>query len=258
MLLADRTAIITGGGGGIGRGIALKFAEEGASIVIADIRETEGRKTVEEVVKKGVQGMFIPCDVTDSTQVQVMVDHAVGKFGKIDFLVNNAGIGPLPTPTEELPEEEWDKIQAVNLKSVFLCSKAVIPYMKEKRYGRIINIASLAAISPFGPAVHYSSSKAGEVLFTINLAVELAPFNILVNAILPGSVDTEMQNNRIPSGANREEFLAEKGKNVPMQRIGTPEDVAGVALFLASDLASYVTASQIIVSGGLPYNFGSG
>ena len=258
MLLADRVAVITGGGGGIGRGIALKFAGEGASIVVADIRETEGKKTVEEVVKKGAQGLFIQCDVTGSTQVQSMIGQAINRFGKIDILVNNAGIGPLPKPTEELPEEEWDKIQTVNLKSVFLCSKAVIPHMKEKRFGRIINIASLAAISPFGPAVHYSSSKAGEVLFTINLAVELAPFNILVNAILPGSIDTEMQNNRIPPGVNRKEFLAERGKNVPLQRIGTPEDVAGVALFLASELASYVTASQIIVSGGLPYNFTSG
>lgn len=258
MLLADRTAIITGGGGGIGRGIALKFAGEGASIVVADIREAEGKKTVEEVIHKGVQGLFVPCDVTKSTQVQAMVEQAVNTFGKIDILVNNAGVGPLPKPTEELPEEEWDRIQAINLKSVFLCSKAIIPHMKERRFGRIINIASLAALSPFGPAVHYSSSKAGEVLFTINLAVELAPFNILVNAILPGSVDTEMQNNRIPPDVNREEFLAEKGKNVPLQRIGTPEDVAGVALFLASELASYVTASQIIVSGGLPYNFSGG
>jgi 3-oxoacyl-[acyl-carrier protein] reductase len=255
MLLTNRTAIITGGSGGIGRGIALKFAGEGASIVVADIREAEGKKTVEEVVKNGVQGLFVPCDVTSSTQVQAMVKQAISRFGKVDILVNNAGIGPLPKPTEELPEEEWDRIHAVNLKSVFLCSKAVIPHMKEKRYGRIINIASLAAISPPDQYVHYSSSKAGVVLFTINLATELAPFNILVNAILPGAVDTEMQNNRMPPGVNRAEYMAEKGKNVPLKRIGTPEDIAGVALFLASELASYVTASQIIVSGGLPYNF---
>lgn len=253
MLLTGNVAIITGGAGGIGKGIALKFAEEGASVVIADIREEVGNKTVKEVIKKGVDGLFVQCDVTDSSQIQALSDQTIKKFGKVDILVNNAGIGPFPRPTEELPEEEWDRVMSINLKSAFLCSKAVIPHMKQQRHGRIINIASLAAISPFGPVVHYSASKAGLVMFTINLAQELAPFNICVNAILPGTTDTEMQDNRIPPDVSREDFLAMKGKTIPMGRIATPEDVAKVALFFASELSSYVTASQVIVAGGLPY-----
>lgn len=255
MLLSGNIAIITGGGAGIGRGIALKFAGEGASVVIADIREKEGNETVEEVMKKGVDGLFVQCDVTDSRQVRAVVDRTISKFGKVDILVNNAGKGPLSRPTEELPEEEWDQIININLKSVFLFSKAVIPHMKKKRYGRIINIASLAAISPFGPVVHYSSSKAGVVMLTINLAQELAPFNICVNAILPGTTDTDMQNNRIPPGTSREEFLAMRGKTIPIGRVATPEDVAKVALFFASELSDYVTASQVLVAGGLPFNY---
>jgi NAD(P)-dependent dehydrogenase (short-subunit alcohol dehydrogenase family) len=253
MLLAGNVALITGGAGGIGKGIALKFAEEGASVAIADIREEVGNETLKEITDKGVDGLFVQCDVTDNRQVQAMVKRTINTFGKVDILVNNAGIGPQPKPTEELSEEEWDSVQSTNLKSVFLCSKAVIPYMKEKCYGRIINIASLAAISPFGPVVHYSSSKAGVVMFTINLAQELAPFNICVNAILPATVDTDMQNNRIPPDMSREEFLAIRGKAIPMGRVATPEDVAKVALFFASDLSSYVTASQVLVAGGLPY-----
>jgi NAD(P)-dependent dehydrogenase (short-subunit alcohol dehydrogenase family) len=253
MLLTGNVALITGGAGGIGKGIALKFAEEGASVAIADIREEVGNETVKEVIKKGVDGLFVQCDVTNNRQVQAMVKRTISTFGKVDILVNNAGIGPEPKPTEELSEEEWDRVQSTNLKSVFLFSKAIIPYMKEKRYGRIINIASLAAISPFGPVVHYSSSKAGVVMLTINLAQELAPFNICVNAILPATVDTDMQNNRIPPDMSREEFLAIRGKAIPMGRVATPEDVAKVALFFASDLSSYVTASQVLVAGGLPY-----
>jgi NAD(P)-dependent dehydrogenase (short-subunit alcohol dehydrogenase family) len=182
-----------------------------------------------------------------------MVNQVIKKFGKVDILVNNAGIGPPPKSITEVSEEEWDRVLAINLRGTFLCSKTVVPQMKEKRYGKIINISSQGAIAPVAPMIHYSASKAGVLGLTLDLALELAPFNICVNAILPGAIPTDMWNVLIPSGVDREEFLAEMGKTVaPMQRMGSPEDVAGAALFLASDLSGYVTGDRIIVGGGLP------
>jgi 3-oxoacyl-[acyl-carrier protein] reductase len=256
MLLADRVAIVTGGARGIGKGIAFTFAGEGASIVIADIRENEGKKTAEEIMKKGVKSLFVPCDVTNSRQVQNMVDLTINEFGKIDILVNNAGIGPAPISVTELPEEEWDSTFAVNLKSMFLCCKAVAPHMKEKQYGRIINISSVATVSPYASIPHYSASKGGIISFTIDTALELAPYNICVNTILPGMIRTELTESLVPPGTDKDAFFAEYGKNsIPLGRAGTPEDIGGVALFLSSRLSSYVTANSIFVSGGLPYNY---
>ena len=255
MLLQNRVAIITGGSRGIGRGIALKFAEEGCSPVIADILEEEARETLNEISKKGKEGLFVKCDVSDSRQVQDMVDQAISKFDKVDILVNNAGIGSGPVikhVTERL-EEEWDRMLSINLKGVFLCCKSVVPHMKEKGYGKIVNISSLSAIYPPGPAVHYASAKAGVLGLTLDLALELAPFNICVNAILPGAIATDMLAAHIPPGVSREDFFTKAGKMIaPMQRMGTPEDVAGAALFFASDLSAYVTGDRIIVGGGLP------
>ena len=154
MLLSDRVSIITGGAKGIGKGIALKFAEEGSAIVIADVLETEATKTLKEISKKGMDCLFIKCDHTDSNQVNKMVEEAVNKFGEIDILVNNAGGFGAPTPVYDLTEEAWDKSIALNLKGVFLCCKAIAPHMIEKRYGKIINMSSVAAISagpPFSP-----------------------------------------------------------------------------------------------------------
>lgn len=256
MLLSDRVAIVTGGARGIGKGIARTFAGEGASVVIADILETEGKQTIEEIIREGADGMFVPCDVTDSRQVQNMVDLTIGKYGKVDILVNNAGIGPHPKSVTEVPEEEWDRVFAINIKSIFLCCKSVASHMKEKRYGRIINIASLASISPYASIPHYSASKGGIVSFTIDTALELAPYNICVNAILPGMIRTDLTETLTPPDVDKDAFFAGYGKNIPIGRVGTPEDIGDVALFLASKLSSYVTANKILVSGGLPYSYG--
>lgn len=253
MLLSDRVAIITGGARGIGKGIALKFAEEGCRTVIADVLETEARETVEQVSERGVKGGFLRCDVSDSAEVQDAVGQVLMEFGKIDILVNNAGIGGFPQSITEISEEEWDRLLAVNLKGVFLCCKAVVPHMKERRYGKIINISSLGAIAPPAPNIHYSSAKAGILGLTSDLALELAPFNICVNSILPGAIRSEIWDPLIPPGINRDDFFEEVGKTVaPMQRVGTPEDIAGVALFLASKLSDYVTGDRILVGGGAP------
>jgi NAD(P)-dependent dehydrogenase (short-subunit alcohol dehydrogenase family) len=253
MLLKDRVAIVTGGAAGIGKGIALKFAKEGCSVIISDISELKGKKTAEEVSKTGRAGFFVPCDVTDNHQVQDMVSKAISKFGKVDILVNNAGgvSGP-GVPTEDVTEEQWDKITDLNLKSQFLCCKAIIPYMKREKYGKIINLSSMGAVHPPASIPHYHSAKGGVISLTSNLAFELARFNINVNAILPGPIRTEFFDEIVKDMPDQEAFFAGLSSKVPFQRMGTPEDIAGVALFLASDLSSYVTGESIRVGGGLP------
>lgn len=253
MLLNDRVAIVTGGAVGIGRGIALKFAEEGCSVVVVDISVAEGTKTAREVTKRGREGLFVKCDVTDNRQVQDMVSQAIGKFGRVDILVNNAGGvfrgGGL---IEEITEEQWDKLLSLNLKSQFLCCKAVIPYMKERKYGKIINVSSLGAVHPPAPLAHYHAAKGGVLGLTTNLAFELAPYNICVNAILPGPIMTEFYTEILKSIPDKDAFFASLGNRVPLKRMGTPEDIAGVALFLASELSAYVTGESIRVTGGIP------
>lgn len=254
-MLSNRVAIITGGARGIGKGIALKFADEGCSIVIADVLVNEAGKTVEQISQKGREAIFVQCDVSKSRQVQDLVDQTINRFGKVDILVNNAGIAGAVKSIVDVSEEEWDRLLAINLKGVFLCCKAVVPYMKKKGYGKIINISSSAAVAPPAPVIHYSASKTGVLGLTRDLALELAPLNICVNAILPGVIPTDIYDDLqvFPPGVKKEDVFAEMGKMfAPMQRLGTPEDIAGAALFLASDLSAYVTGDRIIVAGGYP------
>lgn len=253
MLLANRVAVVTGGARGIGKGIALKFSEEGCSVVITDVLAEEAGNTVEEILGRGKKGSFVPCDVSRSDQVQEMVAWVIRAYGKVDILVNNAGIGGIPKPISQVSEEEWDRLLSINLKGAFLCCKAVVPYMKEKRHGKIINMSSMGAIAPPTPNIHYSAAKSGILGLTLDLALELAPYNICVNAILPGAIPTDMWDPLLPPGIDKNAFFAEVGKTAaPMQRVGTPEEVAGAALFLASDLSSYVTGDRILVGGGAP------
>jgi 3-oxoacyl-[acyl-carrier protein] reductase len=191
MLLANRVAIVTGGAKGIGRGIALKFAEEGCSVAVADVNLEAANDTLAEINKKGREGLAIKCDATNGEQVRDMVGKVISKFKTIDILVNNAGGLPSRFPIEEMPDEEWDKVIALNMRSGFLFCKAVIPQMKTKKYGRIINISSLGATSPPSSNVHYHSGKAGVLGMTVDLAQYLAPSNITVNAIIPGPIRTD-------------------------------------------------------------------
>ncbi|MBA7621311.1 3-oxoacyl-[acyl-carrier-protein] reductase FabG [subsurface metagenome] len=265
MLLANRVAIINGGAIGMGRSMALKFAEEGCSSVIADINETEGKKTVEEVSKKGRECLFVKCDITDIRQIKPMVDQAIGKFGKVDILVNNAGGVPRPqesTPLKEgerprmgiayTDEEYWDKMLALNLKGHVFCCKEVAPYMIKQKFGKIISISTMGVFAPPAPSVEYHSAKAGVLGMTYNLAFELAPYGINVNAILPGPVRTAFWDPVTAGVTDKDAYFAEIGKTVPLQRVGTPEDIANAALFLASELSSFITGAAIPVAGGIP------
>jgi NAD(P)-dependent dehydrogenase (short-subunit alcohol dehydrogenase family) len=255
MLLENRVAIVTGAAVGIGRGIALKFAEEGCNVVVADIDEHEGQKTAADVSQKGNKAIFVRCDVTDYRQVQDMVSSALAKFGRIDILVNNAGGVPGlgAESIEGVTVDQWDKIINLNLRSQFLCCKTVIPHLKKQGFGRIVNVSSMGAVHPPASLIHYHAAKAGVLGLTVNLALELAPHNITVNAILPGPIKTPFWDPVAKAQANREAYFAEVAKKeVPMQRMGEPEDIAGVALFLASDLSSYITWESIFAGGGLP------
>jgi NAD(P)-dependent dehydrogenase (short-subunit alcohol dehydrogenase family) len=247
MLLSNRVAIITGGAKGIGRATALKFAEEGCAVAVADISMKEAEDTISEVLKKGREGIAVNCNASDSHQVRDTVQKVIDKFGKIDILVNNAGGLPSTAPIEEMSEEEWDSVIALNLKSAFLFCKYVVPHMKARKYGKIVNISSLGATVPPSSNVHYHSGKAGVLGMTVDLAVGLAPFNIYVNAILPGPIRTAFFGSRL----NDDAFFVEFGKTVPLGRVGMPEDIAGVALFLASELSSFVTGEFINVTGGI-------
>jgi 3-oxoacyl-[acyl-carrier protein] reductase len=251
MLLSNRVAIITGGARGIGRAIALKFAEQGCTTVIVDIRPDEAAETLRQISGIKGEGLFVRCDVSISSQVQNMVDQVISKYHKIDILVNDAAISPPERSFIDITEEEWDRVLAVNLKGVFLCCKAVVPYMKEKKYGKIINVASLGAIVPTKVIADYCVAKSGVVMLSQCLAIDVAEYNICVNALLPGITRTDLHDAVKPEGVTKDEYFAGLNKTIPLGRVANPDDIADVALFLASDLSRYVTGDRILASGGL-------
>ena len=256
MLLENRVAIVTGGAKGIGKAISLKFAEEGCDIVVNAMHIEGAEKVAEEVKKMGRRSLAIAADVADTAQVNNMVDRTIKEFGKIDILVNNAGGISEATggAIESTTDEDWNRIIGINLTGQFLCCRAVVPYMKKNRYGKIVNVSSMGAIHPPAPIVHYHSAKGGVLGLTTNLAYELRQENITVNAILPGPVLSEFFNKMLDSISEEEgkAFFNMLDNKVPMHRMGKPEEIAGVALFLASDMSSYVTGESICAGGGLP------
>jgi len=243
--LENKVAIITGGSRGIGKAIALGFAEAGATIVVAGRTTADLENVVQEIKSLGQQALAVKTDIAVKTEVENMVKQALEEFGKIDILVNNAAIN-IMRPLVELREEGWDKVMNVDLKGYFLCCQAVAKTMIEKRSGNIINIASTGAAKAAAGLGAYGISKAGVVMLTQLLAVELAQYNIRVNAIGPSLVKTAFSQ---PIWSNPDVLKAVEA-STPLGRIADPEDIMSLALFLASDASSYITGQTIYIDGG--------
>jgi NAD(P)-dependent dehydrogenase (short-subunit alcohol dehydrogenase family) len=258
MLLDGRVAIVTGGAKGMGRAICELFAKEGAGVTIADISMSEAEQTLRLVEAAGGKGLVVKCDVTSGAQVKDMVAATIKTFGKLDILVNNAGavVGAhgKPTNLEVLAEDAWDRVVDLNLKGVFLCSREAVPHLKANGYGKIVNLSSLGAISPPSPHPHYHAAKAGVLGLTYDMAAELGPHNIYVNASMPGPIRTPFFDEIVESktAEEAEAFFDMIGSQAPLGRMGRPEEIAKAVLFFASDLSSYVTGAVLPVTGGLP------
>jgi len=245
--LSGKTAIITGGGSGIGAGIARTFGALGASLAICDVEEETANDVVAELEQAGHPVLKILADVQDAAQVDGLVEQTVAHFGRVDILVNSAGVGTVSTIVDML-EEEWDWVLGVNLKGTFLCTRAVARWwLQNDRRGKIINLSSINEGVPLAGESHYCASKGGVMMFTRSAALELAPHGIHVNAIAPGMIETPMTEevSVIP------ELHAAHMKQVPHGRFGTPEDVAKVAAFLASPWSDWITGASIPVDGGM-------
>ncbi|WP_291843502.1 SDR family NAD(P)-dependent oxidoreductase [Maricaulis sp.] len=254
MKLSGKTALVTGGSRGIGRGIALELAREGADITIADARlGADAEKTLVDILALGRKAVEVEADVSKSDQVAFMIDRAIDALGAVDILVNNAGVLSA-APVEELEEAEWDRIMAVNAKGPFLCSKAVIPHMKACGGGRIINVASIAGKNGFATLAHYCASKFAVVGFTNTLAKELARDGITVNAICPGIVRTWMwdylsEEWRAPQEGIEDSWARHIDTIIPQGIAQTPQDMGQLAVFFAT--APHVTGQAINVDGGV-------
>lgn len=247
--LDGRVAFVTGAGRGIGAATALRLAEEGARVALADI-DTEGcQQVATELDRLGSEGLVMRCNVADSANVQDAVDSTASHFGRLDILVNNAGV-LRDNLLFKMSEEDWDTVMNVHLKGAFLCSRAAQKYMVQQKYGRIVSLSSTSALGNRGQA-NYSSVKAGLQGFTRTLAIELGPFGITANAIAPGFIDTEMTRSTARrQGLDPDEVIAQASKTIPVRRVGQPRDIANVICFLASDEASFVNGQVIYVAGG--------
>lgn len=255
--LKGKSAIVTGGAVGIGFGIASRLAEAGAKVIIADLHEDTAKKAKADLVAQGWTAEAVQADVSKEDDVQRLVDATNDAFGSIDILVNNAGIYPNILVMNMEPKD-FDRVISVNLRSVFLCTKAVARRMiEQKKGGRIINVTSIDALHPSSIGLaEYDASKHGVWGFTKNVALELAPHGITVNAIAPGGISTPgaaaaTKGIKLPKGIDMQKMMEAFLAKIPMHRMGEPDDIGKVALFLASDMSSYMTGSQIVVDGGV-------
>ncbi len=262
MRLAGRVAMVTGGGMGIGRAIALALAREGADILVPDIQRTNAEAVVKEAEGLGRKAMALPMDVTNERQVEAAIADGIAACGRIDILVNNAGVIPgLGLPFTRQVEADWDRVFNVNMKSVFFTCKHIAPHFMARRYGKIVNISSIAGplSSPTMPS--YSVSKMGVITFTKIVAKELAPYQVNVNAICPGLLYTDMwkkigevmrETNPAYAGLSPRQMFDKRVEEwIPMKREQTPEDIGLAAVFLASDEARNITGQALMVDGGV-------
>jgi len=253
MELNNKVAIITGAAQGIGKAIAIELAKAGAKVIVNDINARKGKRLANQITRTGQTAIFIRANVSRGREVQKMVRSVAKRFGRIDILINNAGISPKRKGGERLQikdikEGEWEKVFDVNLKGVFNCSKAVMKIMMKQKAGKIINIASIAGLvggSLSFSGAHYAASKAGVLSLTKILAMELGPYGINVNAIAPGRIKTEMTKMSPPQ--------VEKifKKKIPLGRFGEPEEIAKAVTFLLSDSAAFIAGETLVVDGGV-------
>jgi len=251
----QKTVLITGASRGIGAGLARRFAQEGANLVLS-ANEAKVQEVAAELEKSGANAIAVICDVTSKSEVENLFATAVKRLGAVDFSIQNAGVITI-AKVEDLTEAEWDKVMDVNTKGVFLCCQEAARHMVARKSGRIINTASGQARQGFIYTPHYAASKFGVVGITQSLAKELAPSGVTVNAFCPGIIDTDMWAyndqawGKLLGNYQPGELMQEWVNNIPMKRVGRPEDVAGLVTFLASDDAAYITGQTINVDGGL-------
>lgn len=249
MKLQDRVALVTGAGGGQGRAVALRFAQEGASLALTDLDADRLAETAALTERVGADTLSHVGDITDSADVRGLVAMAIQRFGQVDILYNNAGVywADRDGPVDELAEEVWDRIIAINLRSIYLCCKYTIPWMVRRGSGVVVNVASVAAFAGDEACHAYPASKSALLALTRSLAQRYGPLGIRAVVLAPGFIDTPMAAPFMAEAAIREQVI----KSTMLRRIGIPEDIAAAALFLVSDDAAFVTGSMLVVDGGL-------
>lgn len=250
MRLTNKVAIVTGGGRGIGGAIAKGYAREGARVIVADINPAAGESTVKEILQAGGQAVFVQANISKPADIKKMVDTTVEQYGQIDVLVNNAAVELFEQEARahELSEEAWDKTMAVNLRGTWLCCKHTIPVMLQHGGGAIINVASPTGLSGCAPGqTAYSASKGGVIALTKVMAIDYARDNIRVNALIPGTIVTPLTEGVL----SEPDFRANREELMPIGRLGQPEDVVGLAIFLASDEAGFCVGGLYMADGGM-------
>jgi len=254
MILNNKISIITGGATGIGKATVETFAKEGAKVIFCDINKKQGLLNQKKFNSMGLDTFFIQADVSNEADVKKMINFVVKKFNKIDTLFNNAGIEQPVTPSHKVDVKIFDKIISINLKGVFLCSKHALPIMMKKKSGAIVNNSSISAFANVGGNIGYASSKGGVMSLTRVLAVEYAKYNIRVNAVCPGVIDTPMNERNLKRAVNKSQ-LKKKWKTVtPLGRVASPYELAQTVLFLSSNMSSFVTGVGLLVDGGRAAN----
>jgi NAD(P)-dependent dehydrogenase (short-subunit alcohol dehydrogenase family) len=249
-ILEGKVALVTGAASGIGRATALVFADEGARIVLADVDETRGRETVRLAGDRGAEALFIECDVSDSAQVEALVEGCVERLGRLDCAFNNAGISGESARLGDCDEEAWNRVLAVNLTGVFLCMKSELRQMVAQGGGAIVNAASLVGVMGYPNLGAYNAAKHGVVGLTRTAALEYASSGIRVNAVCPGWIETPMVMDRGPHPASIPAVYDALARLMPLARLGKPEEVAAAVAWLCSDAASFVTGHPLLVDGG--------
>ena len=245
-----KTAVVTGAGRGIGLGIAEAFAREGANVVIAEIDAVTGAHAAESLSQQGASVAFIETDVSQEGSVANMVRETVRRFGGVHALCNNAAV-EVAKDFREMNTQEWELVLSVNLRSIYLCTQAVLPHFITAGGGSVVNISSVQALASTGKVAAYTASKGGMLSMTRDLAQDFGKFNVRINAVCPGCIDTPMQDRAIARLPNPEKVMEDVCNSIPMKRTGKPREIAEAVLFLSSARASYITGATLVVDGGL-------